>query len=147
MKGFPKEVWVYHDKVTYGPLESHKRLTLTKVSEKKTYTHLQENTSWLRRKKMDNPQFSIPDIPIWLDERQYILASDLIGEAAGLIGDGTESGLENNPEYTRGMAELIMRFMRWPPETVSSIIESIKVTATSMYTRLRSVDSSDNYSG
>ena len=78
---------------------------------------------------MTDRPFSIPELPMWLDERQYILASDLIGEAAGLVGDGTPSGLDDNPEYTRGMAELIMRFMGWEPDLVPAISEAIKATA------------------
>lgn len=77
----------------------------------------------------DEKPFSFPEISIWMDEREYLLASDLIGEAAGLAGDGAGGDLGENAEYERGMAELIMRFMGWPCDHVGEIIACIHATA------------------
>lgn len=73
--------------------------------------------------------FSIPEIGVWMDEREYIIASDLIGEAAGLAGDGAGGELGLNSEYERGMAELILRFMGWPVEEIGGVISAIHKTA------------------
>ncbi|WNL50821.1 hypothetical protein RPALISO_234 [Ruegeria phage RpAliso] len=76
----------------------------------------------------DTP-FSFPEIGLWLNERDYMRASDLITEAARLAGDGAAGDLGRNPEYERGMAELIMRAMGWPCDHVGEIIACIHATA------------------
>ncbi len=73
--------------------------------------------------------FSVPEIGVWMDESEYLRAVDLIDTAASLAGDGAGGELGLNPEYERGMAELIMRFMCWPCETVPEIIRAIHGTA------------------
>lgn len=83
---------------------------------------------------MTDAPFSIPEIPVWMDERDYIRAIDMIVEAAGLIGDGTPSGIDENPEYTRGMAELIARTMGWDTGMVPHVTAAIKATALDTYT-------------
>lgn len=77
----------------------------------------------------DTRPFSIPEVSIWMDEREYILASDLVGTAASLAGDGQGGDLGLNPEYERGMAELIVRTMGWPAGTTPEVIRAIHATA------------------
>jgi hypothetical protein len=69
--------------------------------------------------KIDKP-FSVPEISIWMDESQYIKAIDLLGDASILTG-----GPESNPEYDRGMAELIMLHMGWSGEHIEEIVTAI----------------------
>lgn len=69
--------------------------------------------------------FSIPEIPLWLDEIAYIKASDLISEAGSLAGDGVGGDLGINAEYERGMAELILRYMGWSGDLTQNVISAI----------------------
>lgn len=80
-------------------------------------------------KEDESAVFSFPEISVYLDESQYMRASDLIETAATLFGDGAGGELGENPEYERGIAEIIMRYMGWPSETVPEIIEAIHGTA------------------
>lgn len=73
--------------------------------------------------------FTIPEISIGMDESEYIKASDLIGTAAALAGDGEGGELGRNAEYERGMAELIARFMNWSADRVPEVIDAIHGTA------------------
>lgn len=77
----------------------------------------------------DTKQFRIPEIDAWLDEREYIMAIDLIGTAASLAGDGNGDELGQNAEYERGMAELITRHMNWSVDFVPQVIAAIHATA------------------
>lgn len=86
-------------------------------------------------KHPDHDVFSIPEITRWLDESQYIRAMDLIGEAASLAGDGQGGELGLNPEYERGMAELIVRYMNWDSFNIPEVIEAIHNTARDRITR------------
>ena len=69
--------------------------------------------------------FSIPEIPLWLDESAYIKARDLISEAGSLAGDGAGGDLGINAEYERGMAELILRCMGWSGDLTQNVISAI----------------------
>ncbi|MCA1776067.1 MAG: hypothetical protein LC676_10790 [Loktanella sp.] len=61
----------------------------------------------------DDKCFSVPEINAWMDEHEYIMASDLISTAAGLFGDGDGGEIGTNPEYERGQIELVLNFMGW----------------------------------
>lgn len=77
----------------------------------------------------ENREFSFPEITVMLNESDYIRAVDMITSAAGLVGDGGGGDLDYNPEYTRGMAEVILRTMGWEVDHVSEVIACIKATA------------------
>ena len=77
----------------------------------------------------DETPFSFPEINAWFAEDSYIRTTDLLSTASYLIGDGTAVGLDLNPEYTRGMAELIADYTGLPCEAVGEITECIKAFA------------------
>lgn len=83
----------------------------------------------IRMKYDDAAPFSFPEINAWFSDDSYIKTSDLLSAASYLIGDGTPSGMDLNPEYTRGMAELIADYVGLPSECVGQITACIKAYA------------------
>jgi hypothetical protein len=70
--------------------------------------------------------FSVPELHIWMDEKHYLCATDLLNCAAQLFGDGAGGDLGENTEYERGQAELIRAFMGWSGYVeVEDVIEAV----------------------
>jgi hypothetical protein len=68
---------------------------------------------------------SIRGISICMSEEDYTEASRLMDLAAVLLCDETQT----NPEYTRGVAEMVMIIMGWSCDEVPGVIEVIRARA------------------
>lgn len=69
--------------------------------------------------------FTIPEIPVLLNEHEYIKANDLLATAGSLAGDGQGNELGQNAEYERGMGEMVVRYMGWPADFLPHVIAAI----------------------
>lgn len=59
------------------------------------------------------------------DESGYLKAQDMIINAGGLFGDGQGGDLGTNPEYERGIAEMVCTACRIPLELKDQVVDEI----------------------
>ncbi len=77
----------------------------------------------------DSKPFSLPEIPMFFDEKEYQQIKELVTQAAQLAGDGGGGDLGINAEYERGMAELIMRTCGLSADLVDDLVRAIHAVA------------------
>jgi len=79
--------------------------------------------------EIENKPFTFQNIDFLFGEATYLRAQGMIHTAAGLFGDGAGVDLGENPEYERGMAELICDGCGIPMYLKEEVIAEIHATA------------------